>query len=186
MLNLARPAGAAGFTLVEVMVALAVTAFGLLGLAKLQALAYAGVKVASSRSIAAAEAEGMASAMHVNTAFWQSTAAVAASPITVTTAAAVNLGATIDCSAAVCTPQGIAIYDLANFGTQLAAALPAPLDAATQPVSIRCAQAVTPFATSPNVCTLTVSWSEQYQGSNSTGALAQGQSTQSYSLVVQP
>ncbi|MDE2369733.1 MAG: type IV pilus modification protein PilV [Burkholderiales bacterium] len=184
MLSAARPAS--GFTLVEVMIALAVTAFGLLGLAKLQALAFSGAKVASSRSIAAAEAEGMASAMHVNPDYWQSAAAVAASPITVTRAAVVSLGATTDCSAATCTPTALATYDLANFGTQLAAALPAPLADATKPVSIRCAQAVTPFATSPNVCTLTVSWSEQYLGSNSTGALAQSQGTQSYALVVQP
>lgn len=181
-----HPDGMRGFTLVEVLVALAVTAFGLLGLAKLQAVALSGAKVAASRSIAAAQAEGMASAMHANAAYWQTAAAATASPITVTTTSTVSLGTFKDCSAATCTPLQIATFDLHTFGQQLAAALPAPLATSTKPVSISCAAATTPFATSPNVCTVTVSWSEQYTGSNNTGALATSQATQAFSLVVQP
>jgi len=61
-----------GFTLIEVMVALFVTAVGLLGIAKIQALAYASTGSASIRSLVALEAAGLAASMHANRLYWTS------------------------------------------------------------------------------------------------------------------
>jgi type IV pilus assembly protein PilV len=61
---------AQGFTLVEVMVALIVIAIGTLGIAKMQALALSNTGASRTRALAAIEASSLASAMHVNRAYW--------------------------------------------------------------------------------------------------------------------
>jgi type IV pilus assembly protein PilV len=71
-----------GFTLIEVMVALFVTAVGLLGIAKIQALAYSSTGTASVRSLVALEAAGLAASMHANRSYWA--AGLAPIPITIT------------------------------------------------------------------------------------------------------
>ena len=50
-----------GVTLVEVLVALIIIAVGMLGLAKIQALAYASTGIASSQSLAAMQASSLVS-----------------------------------------------------------------------------------------------------------------------------
>jgi type IV pilus assembly protein PilV len=70
-----------GFTLIEVMVALFVTAIGLLGIAKIQALAYASTGTASVRSLVALQAAGLAASMHANRSYWA--AGFAPIPITI-------------------------------------------------------------------------------------------------------
>src|ERR1700727_3977341 len=55
---------ARGFSLMEVIVALVVSPVGLLGLAKMEALAMSSTGVASSRSLAAIEASSLAAATH--------------------------------------------------------------------------------------------------------------------------
>ena len=59
-----------GFTLLEVMVSLVVTSIGLLGIAKLQALAYASTGSASVRSLVALQAAGLAASMHADRGYW--------------------------------------------------------------------------------------------------------------------
>src|ERR1700675_2427505 len=66
----AASAGADGFTLIEVLVALIITAIGLLGIAKIQALVYANTSSASARGLVAIQAAGLAAAMHANRAYW--------------------------------------------------------------------------------------------------------------------
>ncbi len=61
---------ARGFTLLEVMIALVITSIGLLGIAKIQALAYASTGSASLRSLVAMQAAGLASSMHTNRNYW--------------------------------------------------------------------------------------------------------------------
>jgi type IV pilus assembly protein PilV len=61
---------ARGFTLLEVMVALVITSIGLLGIAKIQALAYASTGTASMRSLVALQAAGLAAAMHADRGYW--------------------------------------------------------------------------------------------------------------------
>jgi type IV pilus assembly protein PilV len=63
-------AAQSGFTLIEVLVALLVISIGLLGIAKMQALALASTGTARMRSVAAIEAASMASMMHADRAYW--------------------------------------------------------------------------------------------------------------------
>ena len=60
----------AGFTLVEVLIALLISSIGLLGLAGMQALALASTQVSSVRSLVALQASSLAAAMHSNQAYW--------------------------------------------------------------------------------------------------------------------
>jgi type IV pilus assembly protein PilV len=59
-----------GFSLVEVMVAIVVICIGLLGIAKMQAMALSTTNMSRQRSLAAMEAASIASAMHSNRAYW--------------------------------------------------------------------------------------------------------------------
>jgi len=59
-----------GFSLVEVMVAVVVICVGLLGIAKMQALALSNTTTSRLRALAAIEAAGLASAMHSNREYW--------------------------------------------------------------------------------------------------------------------
>ncbi|MGH8302669.1 MAG: type IV pilus modification PilV family protein, partial [Steroidobacteraceae bacterium] len=54
-----------GFSLIEVLVALIVLSVGLLGIAKMEALALASNAVAGRRALAAIEAASLADSMHV-------------------------------------------------------------------------------------------------------------------------
>jgi type IV pilus assembly protein PilV len=62
--------GAGGFSLIEVLVALVIIGIGMLGIAKLQALAYASTGTSALRSLAALQASSLASAMHANRNYW--------------------------------------------------------------------------------------------------------------------
>ncbi len=79
-----HPRAMRGFSLIEVMVAVVVICVGMLGIAKLQALAVSSTTTARLRAMAAFQAASLASAMHSNRVFWASATAVASSPITIT------------------------------------------------------------------------------------------------------
>ena len=59
-----------GFSLIEVMVAVVVICIGLLGIAKMQAMALSNTNMSRQRSLAAIEAASFASAMHSNRQYW--------------------------------------------------------------------------------------------------------------------
>jgi type IV pilus assembly protein PilV len=100
-----------GFSLIEIMVAVVVICVGLLGIAKMQALAVSSTTTARLRAMAAFQAASLASAMHSNRVFWASAAAVASSPMTITFPGAAPLnGVTI-------TPAGFAQADTACIVT---------------------------------------------------------------------
>src|SRR5690349_21912373 len=61
---------AAGFSLVEVMVAVVVICVGLLGIAKMQALSLSNTTTSRQRALAAMQAASIASAMHSNREYW--------------------------------------------------------------------------------------------------------------------
>jgi len=69
-----------GFSLIEVMVAVIVICVGLLGIAKMEALALSNTTTSRLRALAAIEAAGLASAMHSNRQYW----AGATPPVTTT------------------------------------------------------------------------------------------------------
>jgi type IV pilus assembly protein PilV len=71
---------AQGFSLVEVMVAVVVICVGLLGIAKMQAMAVSNTNMSRQRSLAAIEAASMAAAMHSNREYWAGTGTTGFTP----------------------------------------------------------------------------------------------------------
>ncbi len=191
-----------GFTLLEVMIALFVTSIGLLGIAKLQAVAYASTSTASARSLVAIQAAGLAAAMHANRNYWA--AGAQPSPITIsgtpptiaestntlnTTATATNYCVSIGSSTGAgvpCTnPTTLAAFDLHTWAAALSAMMPnsSPVTTITCPVTI------------PISCTIVISWNEKAVAANTQAAsgTVQGASVVSndtfnptYTLYVEP
>src|SRR6202035_292810 len=116
-----RSSVARGFSLIEVLVALVVVSVALLGIAKMQAIAYSSTGVASKRSLAAIEAASLASSMHANRAYWSvpGTAAlnttvngiaIASSDPGLAAGGNCTVGGTIPC-----TPNQLAAYDMQSW-----------------------------------------------------------------------
>jgi type IV pilus assembly protein PilV len=172
-----------GFTLIEVLVALIIIAVGMLGIAKIQALAYASTGTASLRSLAAIEASSLASAMRVNRGYWT----VAPQPLTITIAGATfnasdgTLNAANNCVAGVgvtpCTPSALASADLQTWVTALNKALPNVTGTISCPTP-------NPVGT-PLGCTVQISWSERNTAIN-TQSLATTMAPPTYTLYVEP
>jgi type IV pilus assembly protein PilV len=181
-----RPA-CTGFSLIEVMIALIIISVGLLGIAKLQAVALQSTGSAGKRSLAAIEASSLASAMHADRAYWS----LSTAPVTTTISGTTIAGSTdaalvtgVDCSILAnqpCTPVKMAAYDLTTIAQSLQTVLPNYLG------TISCTQQVA--ATNPTVCTITLTWAESAAASNTqgvqTGAAAAIQ-TPTYILYVEP
>jgi type IV pilus assembly protein PilV len=172
-----------GFTLLEVMIALVVLTVGLLGVLKLEAVAYASTSIASKRSIAALEASSLAASMHVNRGYWTTpdpsgaTIAVNGNVVTVTQNAALLggvIGAVQVCTSLItpCLPLNMAAYDLQQWAIALQALLPNVVAA------VNCG------TTSPVSCMINIQWGENAVAINTqeTGPLA----SPSYTLYVEP
>jgi type IV pilus assembly protein PilV len=183
MINRAR---AGGFTLIEVMVALIVTTIGLLGIAKVQALAYASNGSASVRSLVATEAAGLASAMRANRAYWAAVpTAVGGFTVVGTTISDATLnplaaGSTFAANLCAqggggpCVPQTMAANDLHIYGAGLAGLV----NNATTTV-------ICPAGAIPLNCTIQVTWNEKNVAVN-TNAAGIAMAASSYTLYVQP
>jgi type IV pilus assembly protein PilV len=165
----------AGFTLVEVMVAVVVICVGLLGVAKLEALAMSNMSTSRLRSLAAIEAASLAASMHSNRNYWASTP-----PTTVTinpTAAPIiqssdgvmaaqatgDMAAPLVCvgtsnGASMCQPMNLAASDLARWTTTMQGLLPNPV------ATISCPPVVN---NTPTACTIQITWSETAVSVNS-------------------
>ncbi len=162
-----------GFSLVEVLVALLVISVGLLGIAKMQALALSNTSSARLRSLAAIQAASLASSMHADRAYW----AFATGPMTVSatngvatssdvplqaglTAVAAFTPATDYCtqgalnSVAPCQPAQLAASDVQTWATDLLALIPGST------ASISC-------DANPLTCTITLGWRENLVAVNS-------------------
>jgi type IV pilus assembly protein PilV len=166
-----------GFSLIEVLVALVVVSVGLLGIAKMQAIAYSSTGIASKRSLAAIEAASLASSMHANRAYWSVSGTAPA--LTTVTGAVVSassdpaLLAVVDCTSPAagpsgCTPSQLAAYDL-NGVNGWAPTLKQLLGTSDQ-ATIACVNPAPPQT--PVTCTVTISWSENQAALNSQEAAA--------------
>jgi type IV pilus assembly protein PilV len=188
-----RAKRSAGFSLVEVLVALIVTSVGLLGLAKMESLALASTSVAGTRSIVAIQAASLAAMMHANRGYWAGGFALASTTVagaTPTPGAAgtvtisnSQLQGSFNCTTpgtASCGTTPMAGYDLQQWGAALLQLLPNYL--ATINCSITTGTPVT--------CTIQIQWSENAVAINSqqsgpTGNIA-SLNAPTYVLYVQP
>jgi type IV pilus assembly protein PilV len=172
-----------GFTLLEVMVALFVLVVGLLGVLKLETVAYASTNVAAKRSIAALEAASLAASMHVNRGYWTSpdpsgsTIAINGNVASVAVNAPLLggvIGAAQVCTSAAtpCLPLNMAAYDLQQWAIALQKLLPNVVG------SVTCGTAP------PVSCMINIQWNENAVAINTqeTAALA----SPSYTLYVEP
>jgi type IV pilus assembly protein PilV len=168
---------AAGFSMVEVLVALVVFSVGLLGIAKMQALGMSSTAVAGKRALAATQADSLAAAMHENRAYWASAAAVGTWPAlpALVPSCAQGGGGPIPC-----TPVALAAYDLQVWAQNLNLLL------SNANGSITCQP------TNPVTCLVTITWSEKTLAINTQGtaaAQATGATTTNfptYTLFVEP
>ena len=174
-----------GFSLVEVMVAVMVMSVGLLGIAKMQALALSSTTTSRMRSLVALEAASLASTMRADRAYWSTETA---SPLTVNIAAgavtsndtSLLVGTTCDSA---CTSTQIAVNDLQEWATELTSLAPGT----TSVVTCTPPPAKTPLST-PVSCQIVISWTESLVASNAQQAAAQGASTTqtNYTIYVNP
>jgi type IV pilus assembly protein PilV len=170
-----------GFTLLEVMVSLIIISIGLLGIAKIHALAYSSTATAGTRSLVALQAAGLASSMHGNRGYWANGLAPPAVTITNIAISDVNLGSVSNCASATgpaCTPATMAAYDVQTYAAQLSQSLPGsnPTTIISCPVLI------------PVNCTIQVSWNEKAVSINKQGLQGTTATTFSptYLLYVEP
>jgi type IV pilus assembly protein PilV len=168
---------ARGFSLMEVMVALVVSTVGLLGLAKMEALALSSTSVAGSRSLAAIEAASLAAAMHANPGYWATGGALplitisAGSPYPIVTSCVNNPGTPS------CIPANMAAWDLNAWSTSLNQVLPGSL------ATITCSPG---GAGSPVTCTIQLQWTENGVAVSAQQSLMSSLAAPMYTLYVQP
>jgi type IV pilus assembly protein PilV len=147
----------AGFSLIEVMVALVVCSIGLLGLAKMESLALSSTSVAGSRSIAAIEASSLAAAMHANPGYWANGFAPASFTISYSSGSAVisdsglatGPASCLTAGTSSCLPPVMAAYDVQQWATSLNTVLPNSL------ATIKCYTGGFPVT-----CTIQIQWTE--------------------------
>lgn len=180
---------AKGFTLLEVMVSLFVITVGLLGLAKIQALAYASTSTASMRSLVALQAAGLAASMHANRNYW----GLGLQPATITisgSATGATITPTLDSgaqsngfcnfgSSAPCNVTQLAAYDVYTWAT----ALDGMLGNSNPTTTINCNIAVTPVS-----CQVKITWNENAVSVNNQSAANTTDTTfnPAYILYVEP
>jgi len=167
-----------GFSLIEVMMALIIISVGLLGIAKMQALALASTGTARLRSLASIQAASLASAMHTDRAYW-TTSGIASVTITGKTISDTTLATVHSCTGSggtrpspACTPTQMAAEDLQVWAAAMQAVLPND-------------SAIIACSGTPVTCTITINWAEHIVNSNqqeTTGALP----PTTYQLAVEP
>ncbi len=166
-----------GFTLIEVLIALLIISFGLLGVAGMQAMSVGNTAVAEQRSIAAMQASSIAAAMSANEGYWQTPSA----PGTVTAIGSTLSGGmsttSSNCASSVCTAPQMAAYDLQTWGATLQSALPNGYG------TINCLQP----SNAPVTCQVYIYWSEKaYAQNQASGASATASSQFDFEMEVQP
>jgi type IV pilus assembly protein PilV len=176
--------------MVEVMVALIVVSVGLLGVAKIQALALATTATAKTRSLASIEAASLASTMHADRAYWGSLPRAHFSVsiesngrVTSTQDSTLNSTKAARpprCTAIPpddpCSAAAIAALDLGDWADSLSAVLP------NVSALIACDQAVT--ARNPRSCRITLQWAQPVVAAKTAGNANQNITPSPYVLYV--
>jgi type IV pilus assembly protein PilV len=181
------PAQCRGFSLIEVMVALVVSAIGLLGLAKMESLAISSTSVASARALAAIQAESLAAAMHANTGYWAASTVPTSTTVTVTVTGTPQIVSTdgslatavASCSgtgSGSCAPNVMAAYDLQQWAGALQTLLPGSFS------TITC----TNTDLTPITCTIQIQWTEKAIAANAQQTNISALQAPTYILYVQP
>lgn len=160
--------------MLEVLIAMLVIMFGVLGIAGMQLMAINNTETARYQSIADMLASSMSAEMQANVAFWGAppqSISVSGSTVTGVPASSTN------CLTTGCTAAQMAYYDLQNWGVALNT-----LPSGTGTITCN--------PSTPAVCTLALSWLEknialQNPTNAVSGILATGQATQhSYETMV--
>ena len=154
--------GAAGFSLVEVMVALIVMSVGLLGIAKMRALALSSTTSARIRSIAALEASSLASTMSADRTYWANVTVDPAVKLSAAGAVTANDAALQPNATCPCTPPQIAFNDLSDWAADLNLQLP-NVQGSVSCTPMTALPSPTP---TPASCTISLKWTEQQVISN--------------------
>lgn len=189
---------ARGFSLIEVLVALLVISIGLLGIAKMEALALSNTNGGRLRALAAIEAASLVATIQAERNYWGNmttplnvTITGAASGTTnVTSTDSVQNGAAITCAATTgttigpctgnvscistatpCTAQKMAAYDLEQWAGRLQQVL------GTDAVTINCS--VTPVS-----CKIVINWAEETVNANASETTTMA--PPSYTIFVNP
>jgi type IV pilus assembly protein PilV len=170
----AKRTRAEGFSLVEVLVALVIIGIGMLGIAKIQALAYASTSTASLRSLAALQASSIASAMHANRNYWSVVSAGFKYTFTGTTAPTTT-DATLTGSGCVsaCAAGPLAAYDVQQWVKAVNAILPNATGTISCPTN------------NPVSCMIQLSWGEHNVAINAQAA-GNTMAAPTYTLYVVP
>jgi type IV pilus assembly protein PilV len=187
-----------GFSMVEVLMALLIITFGLLGVAGMQAVSVGNTSTAGYRSIAALEAQSMASAMSANSYYWQSTGVptattviVSSGTITATATGAASSGnnytatATMNsssnantCETSVCSSAAsLAQYDVTMWGQALYNSLPGGAG------TINCTAATTTVLAS---CEILITWTEKVLSQNQADATGASATSFNFEMAVVP
>lgn len=175
--------GSAGFSLVEVMVALVVCSVGLLGLAKMESLALSSTSTAASRSIAAIQAASLAAAMHANPGYWAAGVAPASTSIsyiggalTITDPGLATAATCLTAGAGSCVPGSMAAYDVQQWAAALQQVLPGYLATVNCTITVGI----------PVTCTIQIQWSENAVAGNKQQTNMANLAQPTYTLFVQP
>jgi len=179
-----------GFTLFEVVVAMIVCGIGLLGLAKMAALAVSTTQNAGSRSLIAVQMESLASMMHANRNFWQSGQILkfSATGTTITDSKGILTGTYPAGCLTICTPAQLAAFNVNTWANDMNNQFP------SYTATINCTPATSTVivgaATAPASidCSINVTWTEKQIAVNATAAVGSTAqvTTQSYSVYIKP
>jgi type IV pilus assembly protein PilV len=163
-----------GFNLIEVMAAVLVVTFGLLGLARIEAVAVNETTTSDLRSLVAIEVQSLAASMHANPDYWQTSLGGALSCTITGSTVCSSLNAVYDCASTnTCTPTQVAAYDVQKWAGSMNTLLPGFVSIIT------CTSAVTNAANSSGStqteygCDVQVKWTEKYVAINKAASDAQ-------------
>ena len=181
-MNIDRSHRAAGFSMIEVLIAIVIVAVGLLGVAKMQAAAVSNTQVSRVQSLMALQASSLAAAMHANRSFWAAGAAPAswsATGAVINDSTGVLSQAGANCAGGnTCTPPVLAAYDVQTWVAAMNTQFP------TYNANVTC----TTSLSAPISCSIQLSWQEKTVAINrgTTTSAAQQITTQQYTLLVEP